>query len=73
VLVYSTCTLNDRENGDIVARFLSEHGDFVPDPLALPEGIERLIDEPAHCLTLFPGVYHTDGFFIARMRKAEKR
>ena len=72
MLVYSTCTLNDRENGDIVARFLSEHGDFEPYPLDLPEGTERLIDEPAHCLTLFPGVYNTDGFFIARMRKAEK-
>lgn len=69
-VVYSTCTLNHAENIDIVSRFLTEHPDFVPEPIALPAGVERLIDEPAHCLTLFPGVCQTDGFFIARMRKA---
>ena len=70
VLVYSTCTLNERENADIVRRFLSEHRDFVPDTLSLPDGIGRIIDEPDNCLTILPGIYHTDGFFISRFRKA---
>ena len=68
-LIYSTCTLNDAENGDIVSRFLAEPPDFVPDPIVLPNGVDRIVDEPGHCLTILPGVYHTDGFFIARMRK----
>ena len=70
VLVYSTCTLNSKENGEVVDRFLSEHPDFEPYPLDLPEGIERHIDEPSHCLTILPGVTRCDGFFIARVRKA---
>ena len=72
ILVYSTCTLNDAENIGVVSRFLEEHPDFVPDPIIMPDGIDRIIDEPAHCLTLLPGYYNTDGFFIARMRKAGK-
>lgn len=69
VLLYSTCTLNDAENGDIVSRFLREHDDFVPVELSLPEEIGRLIEEPSHCLTILPGVYNTDGFFISLFRK----
>ena len=28
VLVYSTCTINKRENEEVVSRFLAEHGEF---------------------------------------------
>ena len=69
VLVYSTCTLNDRENGEIVEKFLREHDDFVPVPITLPDGIRHLIDEPDNCLTILPGIYGTDGFFISLFRK----
>lgn len=71
ILVYSTCTLRQEENGDIIKRFLDEHPDFSPEPLILPDGIRRQIDEDAHCLTIFPGVYHTDGFFIAKLRRVK--
>ena len=71
VLVYSTCTLRSTENHEVIRRFLSEHPDFTGEPLTLPAGIDRLIDEEPYCLTLFPGVYETDGFFIAKLwRKA---
>ena len=70
IIVYSTCTLNDPENIGTVSRFLSEHPDFVPEPVDLPDGIERTVDEPPHCLTILPGTCGADGFFIARMRKA---
>lgn len=70
ILVYSTCTLNRDENAGVVIRFLDEHPDFVPEPIDPPDPIVRMIDEPRHCLTILPGVYNTDGFFIARMRKA---
>ena len=71
VLVYSTCTLSDSENIHIVERFLNEHPEFIPYPLELPDGIGRVVDEPEYCLTMLPGINNTDGFFIARMRKAE--
>ncbi len=68
-LVYSTCTLRKAENHDIIRRFLCEHPDFAPEPLVLPKGIERQIEEESHCLTLLPGVYDSDGFFIAKLRR----
>ena len=71
VLVYSTCTLRKAENQDVVARFLSEHRDFVGEPLSLPDGIRRVIDEDDCMLTLLPGVYDTDGFFIAKLRRKD--
>ena len=69
VLVYSTCTLKRSENHDIINRFLSEHPDFIGEPLILPEGISHIIEEDDHCLTLLPGRYDTDGFFISRLRR----
>ena len=69
VLVYSTCTLRKSENHDVVNRFLAEHSDFVGETLNLPDGVEHMIDEDAFTLTLLPGVYDTDGFFIAKLRR----
>ena len=68
-LVYSTCTLRPEENAEVVRRFLSGHPDFVPEPLELPDSIKRLFPEDDCCLTLLPGVYNTDGFFIAKLRR----
>ena len=69
VLVYSTCTLRKKENHDIIRRFLEEHPDFVGEPIKLPDGIDHIIEEEPYCLTLLPGVYDTDGFFIAKLRR----
>lgn len=69
VLVYSTCTLRKAENHDIIRRFLEEHPDFIGEPINLPNGIDRTIKEEPYCLTLLPGVYDTDGFFIAKLRR----
>ena len=69
VLVYSTCTLRKAENNELVRRFLTEHPDYIPEPLELPDGIKRQIEEDDNCLTLLPGVYDTDGFFIAKIRR----
>lgn len=69
VLVYSTCTLNPGENSGVADRFLSEHGDFEPLPLRLPEGIRRAVPEADNQLTLMPHAHGTDGFFVAAFRK----
>ena len=64
VLVYSTCTLNPRENGKVAERFLQAHGDFAPKRIELP-GVTRVLDEPEHHLTMMPFSGASDGFFAA--------
>lgn len=66
VLLYSTCTLLKAENEDVVEAFLKEHPDFAREKLALPEVFP---ENETGMLTLIPGQYDTDGFFICRMRR----
>lgn len=54
VLVYSTCSLNKKENEDICDKFLAENNEF--------EKVEDYI-------TLWPHKNGTDGFFIAKFKK----
>lgn len=54
IIVYSTCSLNKKENEDICNKFLSEHDDFIK------------IDD---YITLWPHKNGTDGFFIAKLKK----
>ncbi len=64
-LVYSTCTLNRKENDEIVDRFLEHNGDY--------EGVSFLEDfgEPfgSYKATLIPMHFNSDGFFISKIRK----
>ena len=66
VLLYSTCTLLRRENEDVVAAFLSENDEFYLEPLSLPDPFPK---NESGMLTLVPGEYDTDGFFISRLRR----
>lgn len=66
VLIYSTCTVLKRENEDVVASFLENHPDFFLEKLPLPEGLP---ENETGMLTLIPGQYDTDGFFISRLRR----
>ena len=65
-LLYSTCTVLKRENEEVVQAFLAAHPDFETLPLDLPEGLPR---NETGMLTLIPGQYDTDGFFICRLRR----
>ena len=69
VLLYSTCTLNPAENGEVARRFLEEHPDFAPRALSLPQGMRRAIEEPENEWTLMPHVHGTDGFFVASFQR----
>ena len=65
-LVYSTCTLNPKENSEICDKFLENHPDF--------EAVNVLSELPRYSekdkyLTLMPHIHSTDGFFIAAFRK----
>lgn len=67
-LVYSTCTLTKKENEENVKRFLDEYGDeFFLEPI-------KEIDVPnSGYITLYPHIHGTDGFFICKFRKGERR
>lgn len=65
-LLYSTCTLLERENGQVVEAFLASHPDFTTEAFTLPGPVGRVKDG---IITLLPGVHGTDGFFIAKLRK----
>lgn len=65
-LVYSTCTLNPKENDEVCNRFLEEHPDFEAVEF-LPE--LRRYSEDDRYLTLMPHIHHTDGFFVAVFQK----
>lgn len=67
-LLYSTCTLLQRENEGVTEAFLKENTDFYTEKLTLPEVFPE--NTTGH-LTLVPGEYDTDGFFICRLRRKE--
>ena len=66
LLLYSTCTVMRRENEDVVNAFLERHGDFFTESLPLPDVLPK---NDTGMLTLIPGQYDTDGFFICRLRR----
>ena len=68
LLLYATCTLNPAENGEVAQAFLDSHSEFEPAPFQLP-GVEHLVEEPAHTLTMLPAGGGSDGFFAARFRR----
>lgn len=70
VVVYSTCTISPRENEDVVSRVVGSRDDIEVDDLGseLPDLAHP--SDPRFILTL-PHRHGTDGFFVARMRRAE--
>ena len=66
VLMYSTCTLVRQENEGVVEVFLREMPEFTTESLILPEAFP---ENTTGMLTLVPGQYDTDGFFICRLRR----
>ena len=64
-LVYSTCTVNPDENEAVVGRFLDGRPEFSLTPFSAG-GLSS-----DGMLTLFPHEYNTDGFFIAKMTRAD--
>lgn len=65
IVLYSTCTLNQKENEENVRRALAEHPDFCLEPFSHPyHGIES-----EGMLTLMPYLYESDGFFICKLRR----
>ena len=64
-LVYSTCTILQRENEDVVRAFLTQNRDFAAEAWSHPVCGARADG----MVTLLPPVHDTDGFFIAKLRR----
>ena len=66
VLVYSTCTILDRENGGVTDAFRAAHPEFCREGFTLPGPAGEV---PGGQITLWPQIHGTDGFFICRLRR----
>lgn len=66
-LIYSTCTINEGENGEI-ADFIEKELGLAPDDLApyLPAGLSGV---SGNRVQLLPHIHGTDGFYMARFIK----
>lgn len=64
-IVYSTCTIDGRENGAVTAKFLEKNKNFVKVPIGCVN-IENGGD-----ITLFPNVHDCDGFYICKMQRID--
>ncbi len=65
VVVYSTCSIEPEENGDIVDKFLSEHPEFSLENASGSFPME-IIDANG-CIQTFPHSHQLDGAFAARL------
>ncbi|HET7629337.1 MAG TPA: 16S rRNA (cytosine(967)-C(5))-methyltransferase RsmB [Bacillales bacterium] len=69
-LVYSTCTIERKENEQVVRDFLRNHADFTFDRTLCERMPERLrLSEDKGMVQILPHEAGTDGFFIAALQK----
>ena len=67
MIVYSTCTILRQENDDVVAQFLANHPEFELVKTVTSHQLKP--DRHEAVLHIYPNDYHTDGFFVATMKK----
>ena len=67
-LLYSTCTIRQEENADVVTAFLAKHSEFVPQPV-LPEWGGKWAES---MVTLLPSDCNSDGFFLAKLQRVQE-
>jgi 16S rRNA (cytosine967-C5)-methyltransferase len=70
-LIYSCCTISPEENEDRMRSFLESHQPFSADELGR-EWPRYASAADRRFLQVLPHRHGTDGFFIARLRKAER-
>lgn len=69
-LIYSTCTIRNEENIDIVTDFLSKNPNY--EMCELPDKITKKFKygiENKGAIKIYPHINQMDGFFIAKLRK----
>lgn len=70
VLVYSTCTIEPKENEELVNNFLKDNRNFELEDISgvLPKGLEKDTEKEGY-IQLYPNVDDVDGFFISKLRR----
>lgn len=68
VLLYATCTVRQAENESVIEVFLASHPSYKTEAFTLPGPAG---EAPGGMLTLWPHIHGTDGFFIAKLRRAD--
>ncbi len=79
-LLYSTCTLNRKENEGQVTSFMENHPEFEADVSGMLKAFSGKLQEDIQVkdllvpygVVLLPGVLNSEGFFISRLRKKER-
>ncbi len=73
-LLYAVCTVTRDEGPGVVEQFVAAHPEFSlvpPDSTSADPGVpwDALVDDAGR-ITLWPDQHGTDGFFVARLRRA---
>ena len=71
ILMYSTCTIDKRENIENINKFLKENKNFRLENISLNNSIVKA--KKNGVLEILPDEYSCDGFFIAKLRKMEAK
>ena len=71
ILMYSTCTIDKRENIENINKFLKENKNFRLENISLNNSIVKARKNGV--LEILPDEYSCDGFFIAKLRKMEEK
>ncbi|OPJ56909.1 16S rRNA (cytosine(967)-C(5))-methyltransferase RsmB [Alkalithermobacter paradoxus] len=67
LLIYSTCTIEDEENIEIVNKFLRKNSNFELEPI---ENVKIDLENQSNgYIKLYPNIHGMDGFFIAKIRR----
>ena len=70
VLMYSTCTIDKRENIENIEKFLKNNSNFKLEKISLNNSIVK--ENEQGVLDMLPDEYKCDGFFIAKLRKVKQ-
>ena len=65
-IVYSTCTIEQMENENVIYTFLKRHKDFEFEPFQNPATGEQV-----KMLQILPQDFNSDGFFISKIKRKE--
>ena len=63
--------MNHKENKNVVEKFLNRYNNFSAIKVNVGKHIKRNSWEPESQLTLMPGIYGNDGFFISAIQRVK--